>query len=49
FTIRPFNDYDLTSNPTEGSQRKKWNKQLSRMCIFVEHGFGWLKGRSPIL
>ncbi|KAE9397451.1 hypothetical protein BT96DRAFT_779719, partial [Gymnopus androsaceus JB14] len=49
FTIRPFNDYDLTSNPAEASQCKKWNKQLSCMHIFVEHGFGRLKGWFPIL
>nr|AGC14732.1 hypothetical protein [Lentinula edodes] len=49
FTIRPFNDYDLTLNPVEARRRKKWNRQLSCMRIFVEHGFGRLKGRFPIL
>ncbi|KAJ4498467.1 hypothetical protein C8R41DRAFT_757118, partial [Lentinula lateritia] len=49
FTIRPFNDYDLTLNPYEACHLKKWNRQLSCMCIFVEHGFGHLKGRFPIL
>ena len=49
FSIRPFNDYDLTGNPTEAAQRKAWNRQLSSVRIFVEHAFGHLKGRFPYL
>lgn len=49
FSIRPFNDYDLTGNPTEAAQRKAWNRQLSSVQIFVEHAFGRLKGRFPYL
>ncbi|KAJ3846823.1 hypothetical protein EV368DRAFT_52198 [Lentinula lateritia] len=49
FTIHPFNNYNLTSNPVEACHHKKWNHQLSCMHIFVEHGFGHLKGQFPIL
>jgi hypothetical protein len=48
-SIRPFNEFDLTNNPEEASQRRKWNRQLSSLRIFVEHAFGRLKGRFPLL
>lgn len=49
FTIRPFNDHDLTDDVDEAHQRKLWNKKLSKLRIFVEHAFGRLKGRFPHL
>ncbi|THU93414.1 hypothetical protein K435DRAFT_670200, partial [Dendrothele bispora CBS 962.96] len=49
FTIRPFSDEDLTTNPAEAARRSKWNRALSSLRIFVEHAFGRLKGRFPIL
>ncbi|EPS94762.1 hypothetical protein FOMPIDRAFT_1129721, partial [Fomitopsis schrenkii] len=49
YTIRPFNDHDLTSDPTEARRRKKFNKRLSQLRIAVEHAFGRLKGRFPAL
>ena len=49
WSIRPFNDTDLTNNPTESSICKQWNQSLPQLCIFVEHGFGRLKGRFPYL
>jgi hypothetical protein len=47
FTIRPFNDHDLTEDPDEAHRRKLFNKKLSQLRIFVEHAFGRLKGRFP--
>lgn len=49
FSIRPFADYDLTSNPVVAERRKKWNHKLSSLRISVEHAFGRLKGRFPYL
>ncbi|KAG2067777.1 hypothetical protein BDR04DRAFT_951972, partial [Suillus decipiens] len=49
FSIRPFHDHDLTNNPEEASCRKKWNKKLSSLRIFIEHAFGRLKGCFLIL
>ena len=49
FSIRPFCDNDLTDNPIEATRRKHWNRTLSSLRIFVEHAFGRLKGRFPIL
>ena len=49
FSIRPFNDHDLTEDPAEASRRKIFNKKLSQLQIFVEHAFGRLKGRFPHL
>ncbi|KAI0039147.1 hypothetical protein FA95DRAFT_1504574, partial [Auriscalpium vulgare] len=49
FTIRPFNDHDLTDDPVESARRTKFNRKLSSLRIFVEHAFGRLKGRFPIL
>ena len=49
FSIRPFNDYDLTGDPAEAARRKAWNRQLSSVRIFVEPAFGHLKGRFPYL
>ncbi|KAH7921580.1 hypothetical protein BV22DRAFT_980447, partial [Leucogyrophana mollusca] len=48
-SIRPFNEFDLTDDPEEASQRKSWNRKLSSLRIFVEHAFGRLKGRFPLL
>jgi hypothetical protein len=49
FSIRPFNDHDLTEDPIEARRRKIFNKKLSQLRIFVEHAFGRLKGRFPHL
>lgn len=49
FSIRPFNDHDLTQNPELAQTRKRWNRELSSLRIFVEHAFGRLKGRFPLL
>lgn len=49
FSIRPFNDHDLISDPIESSRRKKWNQKLSSLRISVEHAFGRLKTRFPYL
>ncbi|PPQ84672.1 hypothetical protein CVT24_002738 [Panaeolus cyanescens] len=49
FSIRPFNDYDLTKNPRKAAIRKKWNQALSGLRIFVEHAFGRLKAQFPWL
>ena len=49
YTIRPFNDHDLTIDPVEARRRKKFNKRLSQLRIAVEHAFGRLKGRFPAL
>ena len=48
-SIRPFNDHDLTANPAQAARRKRWNRNLSSIRISVEHAFGRLKGRFPIL
>ena len=48
-SIRPFANYDLTSNPVVAERRKKWNRRLSSLRISVEHAFGRLKGRFPYL
>ena len=49
YTIRPFADFDLTNNAAEADRRKRWNRSLSSLRIAVEHAFGRLKGRFPIL
>ncbi|PPQ98190.1 hypothetical protein CVT26_003236 [Gymnopilus dilepis] len=49
FSIRPFHLHDLTNNLEEATRRKRWNRNLSSVRIFVEHAFGRLKGRFPIL
>ncbi len=49
FSIRPFNDYDLTDNAHEARIRRRFNRRLSSLRIFVEHAFGRLKGRFPVL
>lgn len=49
FTIRPFAEYDLTNDPAEAASRREWNMDLSHIRIAVEHAFGRLKGRFPIL
>lgn len=49
WSIRPFNDFDLTNRPEEAAIRKRWNRKLSSLRIFVEHAFGRLKGRFPYL
>ncbi|RDX43328.1 hypothetical protein OH76DRAFT_1361337, partial [Lentinus brumalis] len=49
YTIRPFNDYDLTTNAHEARFRRRFNRRLSSLRIFVEHAFGRLKGRFPVL
>ncbi|EJF58573.1 hypothetical protein DICSQDRAFT_66690, partial [Dichomitus squalens LYAD-421 SS1] len=49
YSIRPFNDYDLTTDPYESRCRRRFNRRLSSLRIFVEHAFGCLKGRFPIL
>ena len=49
YSICPFNEFDLTNDPEQVTLRRKWNKQLSSLRIYVEHAFGWLKGRFPLL
>lgn len=49
FTIRPFAEYDLTNNRGEARARRDWNFALSHLRIAIEHAFGRLKGRFPIL
>lgn len=49
YTIRPFSDHDLTNDPLEAADRKKWNVLLSRLRVAVENAFGRLKGRFPSL
>ena len=41
--------HDLTRNLAEAKRRKRWNRQLSSIRIAVEHAFGRLKGRFPML
>jgi hypothetical protein len=45
FTIQPFSEYDLTNDPEEKSKRCHFNRDLSHICVRVEHAFGILKGR----
>jgi hypothetical protein len=49
YTVRPFGDHDLTDDPVESSRRKRFNVALSSKRQAVEHAFGRLKGRFPIL
>lgn len=49
FTIHPFSENDLTNDPKEACVRKEWNFQLSHIRIAIEHAFGCLKGRFPLL
>ncbi|PBK80701.1 hypothetical protein ARMGADRAFT_949326 [Armillaria gallica] len=49
FSIQLFTDYDLTQDPVKAVDQKWWNFMLSSLHIFVEHVFGQLKGRFPIL
>ncbi|EPQ55388.1 hypothetical protein GLOTRDRAFT_9880, partial [Gloeophyllum trabeum ATCC 11539] len=49
YSIRPFADHDLTNDPEEAARRTRWNAKLSSLRIAVEHCFGRLKGRFPIL
>ena len=48
-SIRPFNEYEITSHRGVAAIRRRWNRRLSSLRIFVEHAFGRLKGRFPIL
>ena len=45
----PFAEHDLTNDPEEASAHQHWNRELSTLCIAVEHAFGCLKGRFPAL
>lgn len=49
FTIRPFAEYDLTNNAVEARARKRWNFDLSHLRVRIEHSYGRLKGRFPLL
>jgi hypothetical protein len=49
YTIRPFSQPDLTNDETVREIRKRWNVKLSSTREAVEHVFGRLKGRFPIL
>lgn len=49
YSIRPFNEFDLTNDPDEARQQQDWNRKLSSLRIFVEHAFGRLKGHFPLL
>lgn len=48
YSIRPFNDNELRS-ADERRRRTAFNKAHSRARIIVEHTFGLLKGRFPVL
>ncbi|KIJ43361.1 hypothetical protein M422DRAFT_253243 [Sphaerobolus stellatus SS14] len=45
FTTRPFAEHDMTTDPQEVRQRRRFNITLSRLRVKVEHAFGMLKGR----
>ncbi|EJD02842.1 uncharacterized protein FOMMEDRAFT_156199 [Fomitiporia mediterranea MF3/22] len=49
FTIRPFAEYDISSNRLQARQRRDWNFKLSSIRVCIEHAFGRLKGRFPLL
>lgn len=49
FTIRPFADNDLTNNRLEARARRRWNFDLSHLRVRIEHSYGRLKGRFPLL
>lgn len=49
YSIRPFHDHDLTSDPDEARRRKAWNCKFSSLRVRIEHVFGRLKGRFPYL
>lgn len=49
FTIRPFADNDLTNDPLEARTRRRWNYDLSHLRVRIEHSYGRLKGRFPLL
>lgn len=49
YSIRPFNEFDLTNDLDEARWQRDWNRKLSSLCIFVKHAFGRLKGRFPLL
>lgn len=49
FTIRPFAEHDLTNDPLEARARKRWNYDLAHLRVRIEHSYGRLKGRFPLL
>lgn len=49
YTIRPFQETDLTNDPQERALREKFNLALSSLRVTIEHVFGRLKGRFPYL
>ena len=49
FTIRPFAEHDLTNDAAEARARKRWNFDLSHLRVRIEHSYGRLKGRFPLL
>ncbi len=49
FLIQPFTDYNLTQDPVKAIDWKRWNCKLSSLHVLVEHVFGRLKGKFPIL
>ncbi|RPD57564.1 hypothetical protein L226DRAFT_457808 [Lentinus tigrinus ALCF2SS1-7] len=49
YSVRPFQQYDITNDPAEAAIRKEWNRRLSSLRVTIEHVFGRLKGRFPYL
>lgn len=50
YVLRPFTEPEVDSQPLhEKLRRRKFNKRLSSIRIYVEHAFGMLKGRFPAL
>ncbi|TFK78544.1 hypothetical protein K466DRAFT_507143 [Polyporus arcularius HHB13444] len=49
YSIRPFQETDLTNDPEERALREEFNFKLSRLRVRIEHVFGRLKGRFPYL
>ena len=50
YTLCPFTEPEIESqSPIEQVRRRQFNRQLSSICIRVEHAFGKLKGRFPAL
>jgi hypothetical protein len=46
FLLRPFTDPEVNNqSPAERDRRKKFNRRLSSIRIYVEHAFGILKAR----
>ncbi|KZS94894.1 hypothetical protein SISNIDRAFT_383258, partial [Sistotremastrum niveocremeum HHB9708] len=53
YTVRPFSEPELAAVAARSREKKqlyrRWNRHLSKLRIKIEHAFGMLKGRFPIL